>query len=170
MPWRCRARCHRRSVDRAQPGKAFSRADIGGLSVSSVLRRVLESVESMGKTVTRFGEGDQVFGSTGFKFAGFAARWVRTATNVIRDAENQPPVLFVLDLMLPGIDGFELCQSIRKHELLRELPIVILTEWPIVLEGGLAFPDSELCQRPDRFSSVRVQRSYSASGKNRQDR
>ena len=59
--------------------------------------------------------------------AGFATRWFRTATNVIREAENHPPVLFVLDLMLPGIDGFELCQSIRKHELLRGLPIVILT-------------------------------------------
>jgi DNA-binding response OmpR family regulator len=59
--------------------------------------------------------------------AGYATRWFRTATNVIREAENHPPVLFVLDLMLPGIDGFELCQGIRKHELLRGLPIVILT-------------------------------------------
>ena len=59
--------------------------------------------------------------------AGFASRWFRTATNVIRETENQPPVLFLLDLMLPGIDGFELCQSIRKHEVLRELPIIILT-------------------------------------------
>ena len=59
--------------------------------------------------------------------AGFAVRWLQAATNVIREAENQLPVLFVLDLMLPGIDGFELCQSIRKHELLRKLPIVILT-------------------------------------------
>jgi DNA-binding response OmpR family regulator len=59
--------------------------------------------------------------------AGFASRWFRTATNVIRETENQPPVLFLLDLMLPGIDGFELCQSIRKYEVLRGLPIIILT-------------------------------------------
>ena len=59
--------------------------------------------------------------------AGFATRWFRTATNVIREAENQPPVVFLLDLMLPGIDGFELCQSIRKHERLLGLPIIILT-------------------------------------------
>ena len=59
--------------------------------------------------------------------AGFAVRWLQAATNVIREAENQLPVLFVLDLMLPGIDGFELFQRIRKHELLRKLPIVILT-------------------------------------------
>ena len=59
--------------------------------------------------------------------AGFTTRWFRTATNVIREAENHSPVLFILDLMLPGTDGFELCQSIRKHELLRGLPIVILS-------------------------------------------
>jgi DNA-binding response OmpR family regulator len=35
--------------------------------------------------------------------------------------------LFLLDLMLPGVDGFHLCRSIRKHSLLRTLPIIILT-------------------------------------------
>ena len=59
--------------------------------------------------------------------ASFATRWFRTATNVIRETENQPPVLFLLDSMLPGIDGFELCRSIRKHELLRAVPIIIIT-------------------------------------------
>jgi DNA-binding response OmpR family regulator len=60
--------------------------------------------------------------------AGFATRWFRTATNVIREVEKiHPPVLFILDLMLPGIDGFELCQCIREHKLLRGLPIIILT-------------------------------------------
>lgn len=59
--------------------------------------------------------------------AGFTTRWFRTSTNVIREAENQPPVLFLLDLMLPGFNGFELCQSIRNHALLRGLPIIILT-------------------------------------------
>jgi DNA-binding response OmpR family regulator len=61
------------------------------------------------------------------EMAGFAARWFRTATNVIRKAEEQPPVLFLLDLMLPGIDGFQLCQSIRKHKLLTRIPIIVLT-------------------------------------------
>jgi DNA-binding response OmpR family regulator len=61
------------------------------------------------------------------EMAGFAARWFRTATDVIREAEKQTPVLFLLDLMLPGIDGFQLCQSIRKHELLKGIPIIILT-------------------------------------------
>jgi DNA-binding response OmpR family regulator len=35
--------------------------------------------------------------------------------------------LFLLDLMLPGIDGFHLCRGIRKHGRLRTLPIIVLT-------------------------------------------
>jgi two-component system phosphate regulon response regulator PhoB len=70
--------------------------------------------------------------------AGFPTRWFRTATNVIREAENHPPALFLLDLMLPGIDGFELCQSIRKHELLRGLPIIIITAKTAAADRRLA--------------------------------
>ena len=60
------------------------------------------------------------------KKAGFATRWFRTATDVITESESQPPALFLLDLMLPGIDGFHLCRGIRKHGRLRTLPIILL--------------------------------------------
>lgn len=35
--------------------------------------------------------------------------------------------LVLLDIMLPGVDGFEVCRRIRQHQLFRELPIVMLT-------------------------------------------
>ena len=38
--------------------------------------------------------------------------------------ERDPPALVVLDVMLPGIDGFELCRWIRSHS---DLPILMLT-------------------------------------------
>jgi len=38
--------------------------------------------------------------------------------------ERDPPSLVVLDVMLPGIDGFELCRRIRASS---DLPIVLLT-------------------------------------------
>lgn len=37
------------------------------------------------------------------------------------------PTLFVLDVRLPGVDGFELVRRIRAHPLLRGTPIVLLT-------------------------------------------
>lgn len=37
------------------------------------------------------------------------------------------PDLMLLDVMMPGLDGFEVCQAIRSHSDLREMPVVMLT-------------------------------------------
>jgi DNA-binding response OmpR family regulator len=47
--------------------------------------------------------------------------------SLISDAEEERPALFILDLMLPEVDGFELCRGIRAHPSLRDIPILILT-------------------------------------------
>ncbi|MCF8382119.1 MAG: response regulator transcription factor [Chlorobium sp.] len=35
--------------------------------------------------------------------------------------------LILLDIMLPGIDGFEVCRKVREHQLLKDIPIIMLT-------------------------------------------
>jgi DNA-binding response OmpR family regulator len=35
--------------------------------------------------------------------------------------------LLLLDIMLPGMDGFEICRTLKQHDKLRHLPVVILT-------------------------------------------
>src|SRR5260370_36700830 len=37
------------------------------------------------------------------------------------------PALFLLDVMLPGTDGFELCRHIRQTPALSAIPIIFLT-------------------------------------------
>lgn len=73
------------------------------------------------------------------KRAGFASLWFRSAAGVISEAEGELPALFLLDLMLPGIDGFHLCRSIRQHSLLRTLPIIVLTARAGQRDRKLAF-------------------------------
>ncbi|NBC95302.1 MAG: response regulator [Deinococcus-Thermus bacterium] len=48
----------------------------------------------------------------------------REAMDMIR---NQAPDLVVLDLMLPGMDGLEVCKQIRRESEMAHLPIVMLT-------------------------------------------
>jgi DNA-binding response OmpR family regulator len=59
--------------------------------------------------------------------AGFLVRRFSQATPVVPEAEQRPPALFLLDLMLPDTDGFELCRNIRQNIVLRKVPVIILS-------------------------------------------
>lgn len=43
------------------------------------------------------------------------------------DAQAGPPALIILDLMLPGMSGTELCRRLRREPATRRTPIIMLT-------------------------------------------
>ncbi|MCB9756537.1 MAG: response regulator [Myxococcales bacterium] len=45
----------------------------------------------------------------------------------LEQAELVAPDLILLDVMLPGLDGFETCQRLKQVEALREIPIIFMT-------------------------------------------
>ena len=45
----------------------------------------------------------------------------------LQDLETWQPDLIVLDVMLPGHDGFELCRQIRQSSRLGRTPVIFLT-------------------------------------------
>src|SRR5579871_1732137 len=59
--------------------------------------------------------------------AGFALRMFSSGNTVIAEAEKQRPSLFILDIMVPGKDGLELCRQIRQTQLLASTPVIFLT-------------------------------------------
>ena len=59
--------------------------------------------------------------------AGFAARVYASPANIVADAERQTPALFLLDIMVPGGDGLDLCRRLRSHPGLSTVPIIFLT-------------------------------------------
>lgn len=42
-------------------------------------------------------------------------------------ADETRPDLVLLDVMMPGLDGFEVCRRLRKNHDLREVPIILIT-------------------------------------------
>ncbi len=58
---------------------------------------------------------------------GFAVVSVFNGDDALKKVREERFDLVVLDLMLPGIQGMELCRIIRNEEGLRHLPIVMLT-------------------------------------------
>lgn len=59
--------------------------------------------------------------------AGFTVCPYLTTGTIISDAERQPPALFLLDIMVPGGDGLDLCRRLRQNPTLSVVPIIFLT-------------------------------------------
>jgi DNA-binding response OmpR family regulator len=55
---------------------------------------------------------------------GFSVKVVGQGTEVIEECRKCKPDLLLLDIMMPGMDGFEVCRKIRKES---NLPIIILS-------------------------------------------
>ena len=58
------------------------------------------------------------------KNAGYTVKAVANGTDALAQVEAEQPGLIVLDLMLPDMDGIEVCRRIRQR---RDVPILMLT-------------------------------------------
>ncbi len=61
------------------------------------------------------------------KQAGYAVRVCPSGNEVLPLARQHPPILFLLDVMVPGNTGFEVCRQIRSSRDLAKIPIIFLT-------------------------------------------
>ncbi|MBZ5521492.1 MAG: response regulator transcription factor [Acidobacteriia bacterium] len=59
--------------------------------------------------------------------AGYAVHPCMTGDKVLSLAAENPPSLFILDIMVPGMNGLEVCRRIRANKTLALTPIVFLT-------------------------------------------
>jgi len=59
--------------------------------------------------------------------AGYEVSTFLSGAPVVPHAAMTRPALFLLDIMLPGISGFDLCRQIRQHERLAKTPVIFLS-------------------------------------------
>jgi DNA-binding response OmpR family regulator len=60
-----------------------------------------------------------------FVFKGYRVKTAKDGESGLSEALNSKPDLILLDIMLPGINGYEICRLIRAERL--DVPIVMLT-------------------------------------------
>ena len=60
-----------------------------------------------------------------FSDAGYIVRTATDGRAGLRQAEDDPPDVMLLDIMLPLVNGYELCERVRQRNL--KFPIVMLT-------------------------------------------
>jgi len=59
--------------------------------------------------------------------AGFAVEAVSSGEDALGAIERERPDLLILDLMLPGVSGLEVCRRLKSNAETRDIPVVILT-------------------------------------------
>ena len=55
---------------------------------------------------------------------------VKAAINgmmALKIAEKQPPDIILLDIRMPGMDGFEVCRKLKASEITAGIPVIFLT-------------------------------------------
>ena len=58
---------------------------------------------------------------------GYVVQCAATGEEALRAAEKAAPDLMLLDLMLPGVDGFEVCRQLKRNARTADIPIIMLT-------------------------------------------
>ena len=61
------------------------------------------------------------------KQAGYAVSAAGDGAAALKKARAQTPDMVVLDVMLPEMDGFEICKTLRLEPTMAKLPIIMLT-------------------------------------------
>jgi two-component system sensor histidine kinase ChiS len=69
---------------------------------------------------------------------GYEVTVARNGLEAIQSVIHEMPNLVILDVMMPDMDGFMLCQKLRQPPLSASMPIVMLTAMNSDMEKQLA--------------------------------
>jgi len=80
---------------------------------------------------------------------GFHVQVACSGVEALKQLRRHRPSLVILDVMMPGMDGFEVCRRLRTDERMADLPIIFLTaraQGRDRIEGLRAGADDYLCK------------------------
>ncbi len=66
----------------------------------------------------------ELLGRRGYRVAAFPR-----GSMALKAAALEAPDLILLDIMMPGMDGFEICMRLKEDEKLREIPVLFILPW-----------------------------------------
>src|SRR5580765_3622396 len=87
------------------------------------------------------------------EFSGFRAETARDGREAIDKARALQPDLILMDLSLPGIDGWEATRMLKASPETRQIIIIALSAHALATEGDRARDDDDLSSLRDRKST-----------------
>lgn len=70
---------------------------------------------------------------------GYQVRCVKNGAMALITAQKSPPDLILLDIKMPEMDGYQVCEKLKANELTREVPVIFLSALDDVFDKVKAF-------------------------------
>ncbi|MGK7941249.1 MAG: response regulator [Crocosphaera sp.] len=74
-----------------------------------------------------------------FKIKGYEVRPVPSGKLALTAIQNLPPDLILLDIMMPEMDGYEVCKKLKADPRTKEIPVIFVSALDAVLDKVKAF-------------------------------
>jgi len=78
-----------------------------------------------------------------FEIKGYSTLGVTTGNRAIEELNRSIPKLVLLDIILPDISGYEICQKIKSDDILKDIPVFYIT----------AIPESEVSKKMEEIKA-----------------
>ncbi len=85
---------------------------------------------------------------------GYQLVMAENGKDALQKARQSPPDIILLDVMMPEMNGYEVCREIQKDPALSQIPVIFLTaldDRPALLEGLSAGSNDFMTKPCDRF-------------------
>lgn len=108
---------------------ALFQSRLTGFSESSVFYRIDETLKDDDSTILIADDDPKNLKimQTLLSSRGYRVMTCSSGKNVLSLIKETPPDLLLLDVMMPGMDGFEICRRIKARESTRQIPVILLT-------------------------------------------
>lgn len=92
------------------------------------------------------------------KEQGYRPRLAKSGAAALRAAESEPPDLILLDIMMPEMDGYEVCRHLKADDTLKGIPVIFLSALGETEDKVRAFAAgaADYVGKPFQFDEVRA--------------
>jgi len=89
---------------------------------------------------------------------GFSARPVLSGALALQSARLQPPDLILLDINMPEMNGYEVCQRLKADATLKDIPVIFISALHDTMDKVLAFDAGavDYITKPFQFEEVKA--------------
>lgn len=87
---------------------------------------------------------------------GYSVRSVTSGRMALKTAKVKRPDLILLDIKMPDMDGYQVCEAFKADEDLRDIPIIFISALDDVFDKVKAFWSGELIILPSHFIAKKL--------------